>query len=116
MPFNLFSRKKPGPLVRDLVWISTEARMKGCLMMLDKHPDAILAAWFNETSRQFQEYLARHGVTTTVRNIRQLSSPQVENKTLLVLEHYPLAAKEDELMATWKPVSLTVLNSLDQPL
>jgi hypothetical protein len=116
MPFNFFSSKPRGPVAKDLVWINTAAKQEGFKSILQKHPDAIVAAWFNDTIQSFQEYLHKEKLNTTIRPARQIVSPQVENKTVILLEHYPLHDKEEQLWQSWKSSSLYILNSLDEPL
>lgn len=116
MPFSFFSSKSKESSIRDLVWADKMAKDHGALKLLQENPQAIVAGWFNETIQQFQELFNSKNLSVTVRNARQMVSPQVENQTIIFLEHYPLKSKEIQLWQQWKPKSLMVVNSLDEPL
>jgi len=116
MPFNFFKSKTAEPKITDLIWIHAGAKQKGFIELLEQYPDAIIAGWFDDTISLFQQFLQPGHKEKVVRNIRQLVSPQVENKQVILLEHYPLYSKEEQLWQHWKPAGIYILNSLDEPL
>ena len=116
MPFNFFKSKSAVPKVTDLIWIHADAKQKGFIELLKQYPDAIIAGWFNDSISEYQRLLQSEHTEIVVRNIRQLVSPQVENKRVILLEHYPLCSKEEQLWQNWKPAGIYILNSLDEPL
>ncbi|MBK8877624.1 MAG: hypothetical protein IPN74_03455 [Haliscomenobacter sp.] len=44
------------------------------------------------------------------------SSEDVEGKTVLFLEHYPLLSREHRIFTGWKPAQVLFLTALDEPL
>ncbi len=116
MPFNFFKSKSAEPKITDLIWIHSAAKQKGFIKLLEQYPDAIIAGWFNETISLYQAVLQSGHPEIVIRNIRQLVSPQVEYKRVMVLEHYPLYSREEQLWQYWKPTGIYILNSLDEPL
>ena len=116
MPFNFFKSKSAEPKITDLIWIHASAKQRGFIELIKQYPDAVVAGWFNDTISAFQQVLQSEQPELVVRDIRQLVSPQVENKHVIVLEHYPLCSKEEQLWQHWKPAAMYILNSLDEPL
>jgi hypothetical protein len=116
MPFNFFKAKSAEQKITDLIWIHAAAKQKGFIGLITKYPDAVIAGWFNDSISVFQRVLHSEHRENEVRNIRQLVSPQVENKQVLLLEHYPLYSKEEQIWEHWKPAGISILNSLDEPL
>ena len=116
MPFNFFKSKSAEPKITDLIWITAAAKQKGFIDLLKQYPDAVIAGWFNETISVFQEVLQSEHEEIVIRNIRQIVSPQIENKRVILLEHYPLCSREEQLWQNWKPEVIYILNSLDEPL
>ncbi|MBC7849744.1 MAG: hypothetical protein H7Y31_08410 [Chitinophagaceae bacterium] len=116
MLFNLFSRAEPTPTITDFIWMTRAAKHRGAIDLIKKHPTTIVAAWFNQTINEFQQDATTVIPGFTVRNMRQLVSPMVSNKTVIVLEHYPLRKKELAVWQQWKAERIFVLSSLEDPL
>jgi len=113
--FDAFKRDK-GPAVRDLIWMSQAAKQNGCLKLLEQYPDAIIIAWFSATHDLYTQFLNEHGKGLEIRMARNISSIMVENKIVILLEHYPLLAKEKELIGSWNAQEIIAINALDEPL
>lgn len=116
MPFNFFHSKSAAPKITDLIWLNADAKQKGFVQLLEQYPSAVIAAWFNETITRFLQILPAVLPKKEIRNIRQLATPQVDNRPVILLEHYPLFSREEQLMQHWKAAGIYVLNSLDEPL
>ena len=116
MAINFFKSKSSGPVIKDLVWNNNIAKQQGCSQLLKQYPDAIIAGWFSDTINRFRQSLITEYPGIVVRDIRHLASPHVENKLVILLEHYPLYRKEEQLWQNWKAAMVYVLNSLDEPL
>lgn len=116
MAFSFFKTKHTGPSYRDLLWIDKPAKAAGALKLLDQYPDATVVAWFNDTIQYWQQMLQQNRGNIIVRNARQVSSPQVNDKMVILLEHYPIGEKEWAAWQNWRPKEMLVLNSLDEPL
>jgi len=114
--FNFSQKKKSAP-IKDMIWINQLAKQNGCLKFIKEHPDIVVAAWFNETEEQFNQFLnQQNGLRVEVQQVRSLHSSQVVEKNLVFLEHYPLREKEDEVIENLNPKQVYVFSSLDEPL
>lgn len=115
--FDIFSSKKKGPEVKDLVWISQTERFKACIRLQQENPGAVVVCWFPETEREFRKFASDNGAhIKEVKLAGSVSSYMVTGKPVIFLEHHPLKSKEDRLMKDWNAGKIFVLNSLDEPL
>lgn len=113
--FNLFG-KKSSSSATDLVWIHRKAKDNGLLSILKEHPDTVLVAWFEETQDVYTSFLQENGISTPVYLYRQIHAAQVGEQDLVMLEHYPLAEKENEFWSSFSAKKIRVLSALDEPL
>ena len=114
--FSFFQKKESEPAIKDLIWMSHSAKLKGTLELIQKHPDAILIAWFKNTQETFQDFLIANKILQEVRLANAVTPWTVSNKTVIFLEHYPLLNKEKRLILNWKSEEIFVLSSLDEAL
>ena len=102
MAFNLFGKKtkdQTGGIFTDKTYISTTAKMNACLDLANKEPDTVFISWFDETTRKFKEFFAQNGLEEPrVIQSRFLHTQMLQNKKAILVEHYPLHAKEMELV------------------
>jgi len=115
MFFNLFKKKTPEPVFRELVWMSTPAKWRAIAGMVKEQPQIVIAAWFPETIHQLQQSLNAAGLLSTVHDARQIRQAMVAGKTLLMAEHYPLREKELPLL-DMQAANVIVCSALDEPL
>ena len=116
---GFFKKKETTYLLKDLVWISANAKMKGCIELLSKYTDknVILVAWFEESKNIFEQLLLSNQLNSfPIVIAKAMNAAQVQQKTVLFIEHYPLQKKEIELYASWQAKEIFFLNSLDEPL
>jgi len=114
--FN-FSKKTPTPPIQDMIWIGHSAKLNGCKNLITSFPDAVVVAWFSDTVDAFNRFLnEQNGLGVEVHQARSILTVQVENKKLILLEHYPMRSKEVELIVKLNPKMVFVLSSLDEPL
>lgn len=113
--FNLFGKKSSSP-VTDLVWVSSGAKNTGLVKLIRENSDAVLVAWFDETVETFESYLSSQGMEVPVYSYRTIPAPVVNGKTLVMLEHYPLAEKENSFFESHSASKILVLSALDEPL
>lgn len=102
--------------MEDLVWLRAKAKLHGLLNLLEEHPDALVLAWFEGTVDEYTRRLADSGRIYPVRSVRLITASEVQDKTVIFLEHYPLRSKEEQLMQNWAPQQVLVLNALEEPL
>lgn len=117
--WGLFKKRAsvPGFPLNDLVWVTEEAKQQGFVNLLRQHPDAVVLVWFDQTAETFQEILLREQLLeVSIQTARMTSSDEVEGKTVIFLEHYPLLSREITLTKSWKPAQALFLTALDEPL
>lgn len=113
---NIFKKKDSGIKVRDVIWITTEAKWNGLVEMWKKNESTVFIFWFDETLRTAQEYIQQkisgHINLVTAREIHYHSA---ENLQAIFSEHYPLKTKEQELFQQLHLTEAIVLSALDEP-
>lgn len=115
--FGFGKEKKSLPEIRDMVWINNPSKQKGVLNFLQKTQNAILVAWFTETQEQFDWFLnGQNNLGVTIELARTIYAGKAEGKKLILLEHYPLRSKEEDLISKLQPAGVVVFNSLEEPL
>ncbi len=114
--FGLFNKKdKPVP-VTDLVWINDRAKKAGLLKLVKEKPGAVFIAWFEDTATMVENDLRSIGESIAINTSRHLHGSHTSGKDVIIVEHYPLFKKEQELFKNLNAASITVLSSLDEPL
>ena len=117
---NFFGKKDSSEstaIFKDKVYLTTEGKITACLQLAKANPDCIFIAWFNETAKNYKTFFAQNGIDeeriTTVDKI-DMTIPQ--NHQPVFLEHYPLPAKELELVKDWQLTNIPVFSAMDEPL
>lgn len=120
MLFNLFGTNGAGNEERifaDKVFISSNAKMNACLQLAKDHPGWLFIAWFSQTAKTYRDYFMQNGLSEfNLTEARLLHTAQLQNRTPVFLEHYPLHSKEIELVADWQQKNMVVFSSMDEPL
>ncbi len=114
--FGLFKKKESMPPIRDLVWMSAAAKKRGALALIAAAEDPVIAGWFDETVQEWQQLLDDAGHSVRVESVPYLQSLDVKDRTVFLLEHYPLASRETKVIQNWKPKDLVVFVSMEDPL
>jgi hypothetical protein len=116
--FNLFNRKKEaGTNVKDIIWISTEAKWKGLVELWKKNNDTVFIFWFDESLWQAEQSLAPHPTADmNFTAAREVHRHLTENRPVVFAEHFPLKKKEQELFKDLGLEEVKVLSALDEPL
>lgn len=117
----LFGKKEDpeSPAVfKDKVYIHSTGKMNACLQLAKTQPEAIFIAWFNETAETYKAFFTQNGINEagiiTVAKLLDISL--LQNSQPVFLEHYPLHAKELELVKDWQLTNIPVFSSIDEPL
>jgi len=114
--FNFSQNKKEKPTIKDLIWMNQTGKLNGCMNLILQQKDAVIVAWFSDTQDEFSKFLNdNHGLNVEIHLARSVSSNQVANKTLILLEHYPLLSKETDFISSLNPKQVIVLCSFDEP-
>jgi hypothetical protein len=116
--FNLFNKKKDaGTNVKDIIWISTEAKWNSLIELWKKNNETIFIFWFDESLRQAEQFLTQHATANINFTIaREVHRHLTENKPVVFAEHFPLKKKEQELFKDLGLEEVKVLSALDEPL
>jgi len=114
--FNFFNKKAPQVIVKDMIWMNGEGKMQGCLKLLQQHKDAVLLAWFPKTQQLWEQFMLQHQLPNKVHLTQHLNTLQLSGKSIIMLEHYPLAGKEDTFLQALHQQEVFILSALDEPL
>ncbi len=120
MAFNFFGRKENGSdknIFIDRTYISTAAKMNACAELAKKEPGHLFICWFSETAVKFKDFFRQHGLEENrITEARYVHAPMLQHKTPVFIEHYPLHAKELELIKNWDAGQIIVFSAMDEPL
>jgi hypothetical protein len=98
----------------DLVWLTQAAKLKGTLDYLAKNRTDMCIAWFEETYRAYKQFVNEENqVTIEITLAESLAPYHLNDKNAVFLEHYPLYAKEANLLSEMKAANVCFMNSLD---
>ena len=91
--------------------------MNACLQLAKAQPKAIFIAWFDETAENYKTFFVQNKIDgARIITVAKLQSNTVQNHQPVFLEHYPLPAKELELVKDWQLTNIPVFNAMDEPL
>lgn len=114
--FDLFRNKKAEQKITDRVWISEEAKWNALAEIAKQNPATIFIAWFTETAEKAETILKSNNLfTNQVFFASHLHTLQIQDKPVVMIEHYPLHSKEEELFSKLQSPIL-ILSSLNEPL
>lgn len=120
MLFNLFGKKdglSDDPVFADRAYVSSAAKMNACADLARKGPGHLFICWFPDTAAKFREFFRQQGLNEEfITETHHLYISKLLDKTPVFVEHYPLHAKEIELVKNWNKKNILVLSSLDEPL
>jgi len=120
MLFNLFGKKEDtcgDPVFIDRAYVSTTAKMNACAALAKKDPKHIFICWFADTAAGFKAFFRQQGLDEhLVTETHFLHVSKLKDKIPVFVEHYPLHAKEIELIQNWDAKPIIVFSALDEPL
>lgn len=120
MLFNLFDKKDEtaeNQVFVDRAYVTTTAKMNACAELAKKEPDLLFIAWFDETLEKYKDLFRLQEIDESRITIaRYLDKQLLQTKTPVFVEHYPLHAKELELIKDRAPGKIIVYSALDEPL
>ena len=112
--FNFSKNKRPDTKVRDLIWISSEAKWKGLEEIWKKDPNSVFVFWFDETLDEARNRIGNDRIDLTP--AREINHHLIPTKPVIFAEHYPLQMKEQDLFRQLQLKEVKVLSALDEPL
>ncbi len=114
--FNLFKKNTSVPRV-DLVWLTSEAKLKGTLDYLKQNRTDLCVAWFVETQQAFNRHVNEENhMNIEIKMAESLRMYDLNNKSAVFLEHYPAYTREENLLATNRPSHICFMNSPEDTL
>ena len=121
IPVRSASKKENNPADKqvfiDRTYISTAAKMNACVELARKEPDHLFIAWFSETAKKFKDFFRQQEIDENrITETRFVHAPALQHKIPVFVEHYPLHAKELELIRNWDARQIIVFSAMDEPL
>lgn len=120
MSFSFFGKKEqaaPERIFVDRTYMTTTAKINACLALAKEQPNTLFICWFADTLKIFKEIFGEHGLDESkVIDAKNLHSAMLHNKTPVFTEHFPLHAKELELIKHWPPQQIIVYSAMDEAL
>src|SRR2546423_12459544 len=115
--FGFSKKKDDGIEVKDIIWISSEAKWKYLVKLWEENKETVFIFWFDETLRQAEESISQktNGPVTLIL-AREIHARDIENKPVIFAEHFPLLKKEEGLFRDLHCKEIKILSALDEPL
>jgi hypothetical protein len=113
--FSLFGKKDKVRII-DKVFISSTAKQNAIRERIATQPDLIVIAWFEESYNQIKNLLASNDLEVEIFMAREIAAHHIHHKNILFYEHYPLSARENELLEKLQLIEAIFYSSLDEPL
>ena len=112
--FGWFKKKDKAVKANDIVFATSEAKWKALSEVSRQEPLSVFIAWFEDTLDHLQQQFQRQGINAELLLYRNLHSGIAGDRPLIFVEHYPLAAREQQLFSSFHKNSITVYSSLDE--
>src|SRR5258705_10360525 len=113
--FNFSKNKKSETKVKDIIWISSEAKWKGLEEFWKKEPNTVFVFWFDETLDE-----AKSNIDPVIIDkiqfalAREVNHHLIPNSPVMFAEHYPLQKKDQELFQQFQLKELKILSALNE--
>jgi hypothetical protein len=118
MFFNLFGKKNSfQKKVVNIIYLSEKAKQHAILRYARKRNNTIFLAWFNNTATDYKiVFTANELDENRIITIKEFSAIKYAHHELVCVEHYPLSAKEEELLTNSQQQNFIFYNALTEPL
>ena len=117
---TLFGKKEDTEsraIFKDKIYIHSTGKMNACLQLAKAQPKAIFMAWFDETAKTYKVFFAQNGIDEDrITTVDKIDLAILRNHQPVFLEHYPLPAKELELVKDGQLTNIPVFSAMDEPL
>ncbi len=116
--FDWFKKKDKTPPLRgrDIIWTSSAEKWRALPGFAASHQPVVVVCWFQETMEKAKQAFASAGVNIMPQLHHGFIESSLQDKTLILLEHYPLPEKEAAVLSSLAPKEILVLSALDEPL
>lgn len=112
--FGNFFSKKTSVSISDKIWISQNAKFAACADMAKLNPNFLFICWFDKSLAELLAAVSDVENFSAV-HVSQLNNNILSGKVPVFVEHYPLAAVEQELFQQFGWKEVYVLSGLDEP-
>jgi hypothetical protein len=117
---NLFGKKEDTEstaVFKDKVYLNSAGKIVACLQLATTNTNCIFIAWFAETAAIYEKFFNQYNINTG-RLILAANCNQslLQNYQAVFVEHYPLNAKELDLVKDWQLTNIPVYSAMDEPL
>jgi hypothetical protein len=120
MFFGLFGKKERNSFHKkftNVIYASDIAKQKGIVQFALANNDAIFIAWFTNTAASFRkQFLANNINEDRIVEAKSFSAAKYSTATIIFLEHFPLRAKEEELVQHCIQEEFIFYNALTEPI
>ncbi|MGB3007892.1 MAG: hypothetical protein WBC06_15365 [Chitinophagaceae bacterium] len=115
--FNFFKKKEPETKVIDKILMDESGKLKAMFDEWSKDKNIAFIFWFDESMRLAENYFSNQtSEPVTLLTTREAAMPQLNGKTPVFAEHYPLRTKEEELYQRMNLQTVQVFSSMREPL
>lgn len=112
---NFFNSSKAK--IIDRVFMFEQSKWNYCLKIFSEKPQTIFIGWFQETIDELESNFRRSiSLPVTILNARTVNKQQVDEASIIFIEHQPRKSKEDKFFKELGLSEIIVLSALDEPL
>jgi hypothetical protein len=112
----LFDKKQAKVKIIDRVFISSNAKQNAVVEKLRNQSNLVIINWFDESYSQVQSLIQSNNLQAEIYLAREIVAHNIQNKLVLFFEHYPLLAKETELIERLQLIEAVFYSALDEAL
>src|SRR5438034_10606264 len=113
----LFGKKSTETKIKDLVWMSSEAKWKGLENIWKGDPNTVFVFWFDESLEEAKNKISELGMDQIqLAPAREINHYLIPVKPVVFAEHYPWQKNEQQLFRQLQLKEVKVLSALDEPL
>ncbi|MDN3654450.1 hypothetical protein QWZ08_02365 [Ferruginibacter paludis] len=117
---NLFGKKEGNvseAIFKDKVFLNSTGKIVACLQLATTNNNSIFIAWFAETAATFEKFFNQYNIDVKRLILAaHLDQSLLQNYQPVFVEHYPLHAKELDLVKDWQLTNIPVYSAMDEPL
>jgi hypothetical protein len=113
--FKLFNRDNE-PKIIDRIFIHQENKWAYCKKILADKSNTVFIAWFDSTVDELENYFSQVNIQASVLKARTINKSQIEGSNIILIEHYPMKNKEQQLIEQLGLKEVIFLTALDEPL
>lgn len=112
--FGLFRKKEPSVVVKDKIWMTTQAKWQACAQMYRQQQQTLFVSWFEESRNSLDHFLKEQGIGDA--HMSLAGSVYSNHQPVVFVEHFPLPEEEQRKFLDLGLVEAVVFSALDEPL